>query len=164
MVPVFEHFNEHARRVVVLAREEAVRGDHDQIGADHIFLGVLAQEDGAGYRLLERLEVPVADLCDLVRDRAGRGPGSPNHLPFSPQAKKALELSLRVAVRLDDRYIGSEHVLLGVLRESSSHGARALLERGIGVVEAAECLGDIEREAPLNDEPLRGRWWHRRRR
>jgi hypothetical protein len=105
----------------------------------------------------------VADLRDLVRERTGRGPGPSNHLPFTSGAKKALELSLREALRLGDRYIGSdEHLLLGVLREGSSHGARALLERGIGVAEAKGHLGDIERETPLSDGPPRARWWRRR--
>jgi ATP-dependent Clp protease ATP-binding subunit ClpC len=163
MGPVFEHFNEHARRVVVLARDTAALADHAYIGPDHFLLGILAHEDGAGYRLLGQLEIPVGDLRDLVRERTGRGPGSPNQIPFAPQAKKALELSLREAIRLGDKYIGSEHVLLGVLREGSSHGARALLERGIGVAEAEAHLGDIERETPLSDAPPRARWWRRGR-
>ena len=163
---MFERFTEHAKRVTMLAKEEASRAGLAAIGPDQLFVGVLTDDGGAGFRLLQQLGVDVADLRDQLRKQTGGGAVSPPELPFTAQAKKALELSLREAIRLGDHCIGSEHLVLGLLREGNSEGSRILGDRGIAVPEAEAGLAFVARESlpPANPaEPGGGRWWRRRR-
>jgi ATP-dependent Clp protease ATP-binding subunit ClpC len=163
--PVFERFSEHGKRVTVLAEEEARRAGHTELSADDLWLGILANRPGAGFHLLGQLGVDVNDLRARITTRTGGGPGSPAELKFAPDARKALELSLREALRLGDNYIGSEHIVVALLRQGTSEGAGVLLERGIGVPEAEAGLALIARESlpPANPAEQAGRWWRRQR-
>jgi ATP-dependent Clp protease ATP-binding subunit ClpC len=128
---VFERFTDHARRAVVSAREEAVLLDHDFIGTEHILLGLLRDTDMAG-QLLQGLGFDLDET--RVRIGAGASPGPRSaygQMPFTPGAKKALEMSLREAIGLGDRFIGTEHLLLGLLREGQGLAAGLLNERGL---------------------------------
>jgi ATP-dependent Clp protease ATP-binding subunit ClpA len=147
---VFERFTDQARRAVVLAQEEARLLDHHFIGTEHVLLGLLRDEGSAAFGLLALFGVP----CDQVRERVVEiiGPGqkgSPSgHIPFTPRAKKVLEMSLREALQLGDRYIGSEHLLLGLLREGEGVGAQVLAARGVTLEAVRDRLDDVERERP----------------
>jgi ATP-dependent Clp protease ATP-binding subunit ClpC len=127
---MFERFTDKARRVVVLAQEEARRLGHAYIGTEHILLGLLREVDGSAAHALESLGVGLEAARDRVEADAGRGPGQSGHIPFTPEAKRTLELSLREALQLGENYIDTEHILLGLVRDPSSPGARRLAELG----------------------------------
>jgi ATP-dependent Clp protease ATP-binding subunit ClpC len=132
VVQLFERFTDTARRVVVHAKEEALQLDHDHIGTEHILLGLLRDDTETAVRVLTSLGAGLAPARAQVEEMAGRGtPGSTGDIPFTPRAKKVLELSLREALQLGHNYIGSEHILLGLLREGEGGGAQVL--RGLGV-------------------------------
>ena len=160
---MFERFTEHAKHATVFAQEEARRTDHAFMTADHLWLGILANHAAAGFALLKQLGVDPDDLRDRIREQTGRGPGSPAELKFAPDGRKALEFSLREALRLGDRCICSEHVVLGLLREGTRYGATTLRERGIHVPEAEAALPLIARETLPPGDPVRSRWWRRGR-
>ena len=126
---MFERFTERARQVIVLAQEEARTLEHGHIGTEHILLGLLREEEGLAARLLESLDVTVERArAEVVRQvEAGVGPGS-GQIPFTAAAKKALELSLREALSLGHNYIGTEHILLGLLRVHEGGAADILVE------------------------------------
>jgi ATP-dependent Clp protease ATP-binding subunit ClpA len=118
---VFERFTERAREVVVFAQDEARRLGHDYIGTEHLLLGLLREEEGLAARVLEEFEVTVEEVRAQVDRLVGRGSqAATGQIPFTPRAKRVLELSLREAIALDDNYIGTEHVLLGLARERDS--------------------------------------------
>jgi hypothetical protein len=126
---VFERFTERARQVVVLAQEEARALKHNYIGTEHILLGLLREEEGLAARVLESLDITV----ELVRGQVTRIVGSgeevtSGQIPFTPRAKKVLELALREALSLGHNYIGTEHILLGLVRENEGVAARILLD------------------------------------
>jgi len=124
---VFERFTDRARKVVVLAQEEARHLNHDYIGTEHLLLGLIHEGEGIAARALEDLGVSLQGARQQVEEVIGRGRRNPgSHIPFTPRAKKALELSLREALQLGHDYIGTEHILLGVIREDSSVAARIL--------------------------------------
>ena len=129
---MFERFTDKARQAVVVAQEEARRLGHPEVRTEHLLLGLLAVDgESAATRTLTGLEVPLDDLRGEVEERIGRGEGAPSgHLPFAPQNKKVLELSLREALQLGHNYIGTEHILLGLVREAESGAARLLAARG----------------------------------
>jgi len=129
---MFERFTDKARQAVVLAQEEARRLGHPEVRTEHLLLGLLAVDgESAATRTLTGLGVPLDDLRAEVEERIGRGEGAPSgHLPFAPQNKKVLELSLREALQLGHNYIGTEHILLGLVREAESGAARLLAARG----------------------------------
>src|SRR3954454_2448225 len=109
---MFERFTDKARHTVVLAQEEARRLDHSYIGTEHVLLGLLAESDGIGGRVLAQLGTTLATTREDVEALVGRGDGAPTgHIPFTPRAKKVLELSLREALGLGHNYIGTEHIL-----------------------------------------------------
>lgn len=115
---MFERFTAYARHVVVLAQEEARRLDHNYIGTEHILLGLLAEREGHAFRVLQDIGMSLDDARREVLDTIGTGKEHKSgHIPFTPRAKKTLELSLREALQLNHHYIGSEHILLGLLRE-----------------------------------------------
>ena len=126
---MFERFTELARRVIVLAQEEARGLRHDYIGTEHLLLGLLRVRAGVAARVLEGLDVTIEEARAQVDRLIGRGDELPaGQIPFTPRAKKVLELSLREAVTLGHSHISTEHVLLGLVRESGGVGARILLD------------------------------------
>jgi ATP-dependent Clp protease ATP-binding subunit ClpC len=128
---VFERFTRSARRVVVLAREEARMLNHDYIGTEHILLGLIHEGEGVAARALESLGISLDAVRQQVEEIIGRGQQAPSgHIPFTPRAKKVLELSLREAWQLGHNYIGTEHILLGLIREGDGVAAQVLVKLG----------------------------------
>jgi ATP-dependent Clp protease ATP-binding subunit ClpC len=129
---VFERFTERAKQVVVLAQDEARALKHNYIGTEHILLGLLREEEGLAARVLESLDVTVEEVRAQVARIIGPGdePIVSGQIPFTPRAKKVLELSLREALSLKHNYIGTEHILLGLVRENEGVAARILLDFG----------------------------------
>jgi ATP-dependent Clp protease ATP-binding subunit ClpA len=128
---MFERFTDRARRVVVLAQEEARVLHHNYIGTEHILLGLLREREGVAARVLERIGVSAEAVRDKVAAIIGEGGDSPTgHIPFTPRAKKVLELSLREALQLGHNYIGTEHILLGLVREGEGVAAQVLVNLG----------------------------------
>ena len=124
---MFERFTDQARRVMVLAQEEARRLGHGYIGTEHILLGLLSEGEGVAAQALGALEVTLDAAREQVVVITGEGTGQPGgHIPFTPRTKKVLELSLREAQRLGDSNIGTEHILLGLTREGEGVGAQVL--------------------------------------
>ena len=115
----------------MLAQEEARALDHAHIGTEHLLLGLIHDRDSVGARALESLDISLAILGADVRQLAGAGQGSPaNQIPFTPRAKKTLELSLRAALEMGHNYIGTEHILLGLLAEGDGKAAQVLVAAG----------------------------------
>ncbi len=128
---MFERFTDRARRVVVLAQEEARLLNHNYIGTEHILLGLLNEGEGIAAQALESLDINLASVRDEVVKIIGQGQQSPSgHIPFTPRAKKVLELSLREALQLGHNYIGTEHILLGLIREGEGVAAQVLQQLG----------------------------------
>jgi hypothetical protein len=128
---MFEKFTDRARRVVVLAQEEARRLNHNYIGTEHIFLGLIAENDGVAARALRALGVSLDQARREVEHIIGIGTDLPEgNIPFTPRAKKVLEMSLREAMQLGHAYIGTEHLLLGLVREGEGVGAQVLVKLG----------------------------------
>ena len=128
---MFERFTERARRVVVLAQEEARTLDHGYIGTEHLLLGLIREGEGVAARALESLGISLEAVREQVGEIIGRGQQPPpGHIPFTPRAKKVLELALREAQQLGHGYIGTEHLLLGLIREGSGVAAQVLVRLG----------------------------------
>jgi ATP-dependent Clp protease ATP-binding subunit ClpC len=128
---MFERFTDRARHVVVLAQEEATLLDHNYIGTEHVLLGLLREEEGIGARTLENLGISLDAVRREVEGIIGHGQAAPvGHIPFTPRAKKVLELSLREALQLGHNYIGTEHLLLGLVREGEGVAAQVLTKLG----------------------------------
>ncbi len=126
---VFERFTERARQVVVLAQEEARRLKHNYVGTEHILLGLLREEDGLAARVLESLDITIERVRTQVIRIIGAGEeASPGQIPFTPRAKKVLELAIREALSLGHNYIGTEHILLGLLRQNEGVAVRILVD------------------------------------
>jgi hypothetical protein len=131
---MFERFTDRARRVVVLAQEEARLLNHDHIGTEHILLGLIHEGEGVAYLALTELGISLDAVRAQVEAEIGQGSEAPGgHIPFTPRAKKVLELSLREALQLGHNYIGTEHILLGLIREGEGVAARALVGLGAGL-------------------------------
>ena len=128
---MFERFTDRARRVVVLAQEEARLLNHNYIGTEHILLGLIHDGEGVAAKALESLSISLEAVRSQVEDIIGQGGSSPSgHIPFTPRAKKVLELSLREALQLGHNYIGTEHILLGLIREGEGVAAQVLVKLG----------------------------------
>src|SRR5262247_3018563 len=128
---MFERFTERARQVVVLAQEEARILKHNYIGTEHILLGLLREEEGLAARVLESLDITVERVRAQVVRIVGSGEEvTSGQIPFTPRAKKVLELALREALTLGHNYIGTEHILLGLIREEEGVGAQVLIRLG----------------------------------
>jgi hypothetical protein len=128
---MFERFTDRARRVVVLAQEEARMLNHNYIGTEHILLGLIHEGDGVAARALESLGISLDAVRLQVEGIIGRGQEAPSgHIPFTPRAKKVLELSLREALQMGHNYIGTEHLLLGLIREGDGVAAQVLVQLG----------------------------------
>ncbi|MEZ0071195.1 ATP-dependent Clp protease ATP-binding subunit ClpA [Planotetraspora sp. GP83] len=129
---MFERFTDRARRVVVLAQEEARSLNHTYIGTEHILLGLVHEGDGAAAKVLRDEGIDLEAVRQDVERMIGIGAETPGgHIPFTPRAKKVLELSLREALHLNHNYIGTEHILLGLIREGEGVGAQVLAGRGV---------------------------------
>ncbi len=128
---MFERFTDRARRVVVLAQEEARGLNHNYIGTEHILLGLIHEGEGVAAKALEDLGIGLDSVREQVVDIIGQGQQAPSgHIPFTPRAKKVLELSLREALQLGHNYIGTEHILLGLIREGEGVAAQVLQKLG----------------------------------
>jgi ATP-dependent Clp protease ATP-binding subunit ClpA len=128
---MFERFTDRARRVIVLAQEEARLLNHDYIGTEHLLLGLAHEGQGVAAKALESLGISLEAVRAQVEQVIGQGQRAPTgHIPFTPQAKKALELSLREATQLGHNYIGTEHILLGLIREGEGVAAQVLVKLG----------------------------------
>jgi ATP-dependent Clp protease ATP-binding subunit ClpC len=128
---MFERFTERARQVVVIAQSEARLLKHNYIGTEHLLLGLLREEEGVAARVLDSFDVTVEEVRAQVARKVGQGDEVVGgQIPFTPRSKKILELSLREALDLGHNYIGTEHVLLGLMREDEGVAVRILLELG----------------------------------
>src|SRR5256886_4595503 len=128
---MFERFTDRARRVVVLAQEEARLLNHNYSGTEHILLGLISEGEGVAAKALESLGISLEAVRQQVEEIIGTGSSSPQgHIPFTPRAKKVLELSLREALQLGHNYIGTEHILLGLIREGEGVAAQVLQKLG----------------------------------
>ena len=157
---MFERFTDRARRVVVLAQEEARGLNHNYIGTEHLLLGLL-EPGGIAAQALTRFGMTATGTRDEVAARVGRGSQPPKgRIPFTPRAKKVLELSLREALSLSHNYIGTEHILLGLIREGDGVAAQILAEHAGGDLAAVrQAVIDLLPAA----QALHGRRWLRRR-
>ena len=150
---MFERFTNQSRRVVVLAQEEARMLNHNYIGTEHLLLGLLREERGSAARALTAMDVTLAAARDQVVAIIGRGQQQPSgHIPFTPRAKKSLELSLREALQLDDGYIGTGHLLLGLIRQGDNMAVKILGTLGANL---DDLRARVIRE--LRDEPEEGK-------
>jgi ATP-dependent Clp protease ATP-binding subunit ClpA len=144
---MFERFTDRARQAVVLAQEEARALNHNYIGTEHILLGLLRDADSVAGVALRRLGIGRDAVRIDIEQLIGRGSDTPSgHIPFTPRSKKVLELSLREALKLGHNYIGTEHILLGLVREGEGVAAQLLVERG----------GDLDRVRATVLAELRG--------
>jgi ATP-dependent Clp protease ATP-binding subunit ClpC len=128
---MFERFTDRARRVVVLAQEEARMLNHNYIGTEHILLGLIHEGEGVAAKALESLGISLEAVRQQVEEIIGEGKQAPSgHIPFTPRAKKVLEFSLREAIELQNNYVGTEHILLGLIREGEGVAAQLLIKLG----------------------------------
>ncbi len=128
---MFERFTDRARRVVVLAQEEARMLNHNYIGTEHVLLGLIHEGEGVAANALESLNISLEAARHQVEEIIGQGHAAPTgHIPFTPRAKKVLELSLREALQLGHDYIGTEHILLGLISEGEGVAAQVLQQLG----------------------------------
>jgi ATP-dependent Clp protease ATP-binding subunit ClpC len=128
---LFERFTDRARRVVVLAQEEARLLNHNYIDTEHLLLGLIHEGEGVAATALESLGISLEAVRAQVEEIIGQGERAPTgHIPFTPRAKKVLELSLREALQLGHNYIGTEHILLGLVREGEGVAAQVLVRLG----------------------------------
>jgi ATP-dependent Clp protease ATP-binding subunit ClpC len=131
---MFERFTDRARRVVVYAQEEARILNHDYIGTEHILLGLIREGEGVAARTLASLDVSLPAARDRVQEIIGQGQHAPaGHIPFTPRAKKVLELALREALQMRHTYIGTGHILLGLIRERDGVAAQVLEQLGADI-------------------------------
>jgi ATP-dependent Clp protease ATP-binding subunit ClpC len=152
---LFERFTDRARRVVVLAQEEARLLNHNYIGTEHILLGLIHEGEGVAARALGSLGISLEAVRDEVEEVIGQGGSSPgDHIPFTPRAKKALELSLREALQLGHNYIGTEHILLGLIREGDGVAAQVLVKAGVGLRQVREQVVRLLSAPRGADEPV----------
>jgi ATP-dependent Clp protease ATP-binding subunit ClpA len=156
---MFERFSPSGRQVIVLAQDEARRFNHNYIGTEHLLLGLLAEPDGVARRALQAAGVTLDDARAGVEAAVGRGKRPPSgHIPFTPSAKKVLELGLREALSLHHDYIGTEHLLLGLVREREGLGARLLTQAGIDLLSLRMTVLDLVPPAPAADTRRRPFW------
>jgi len=141
---VFERFTDRARRVIVLAQEEARLLKHDYIGTEHLLLGLIREGEGVAGKALEVLGIRLEALRSQVEEVIGQGQRAPSgHVPFTPRAKKVLELSLREALELGHDYIGTEHLLLGLVREGEGVAAQVLVKLGADFPRVRQQVGQL---------------------
>jgi len=159
---MFERFTEKARRVVVYAQEEARMLNQNYIGTEHLLLGLIREQDGIAAKALESLNISLEDVHTQVEELIGRGTFVPSgHIPFTPRAKKVLELSLREALQLGHNYIGTEHILLGLIREGEGVAAQVLLNLGADLEKVRSAViqllsGHYGKQSDAGEERQRG--------
>jgi hypothetical protein len=159
---MFERFTDRARRVVVLAQEEARMLNHNYIGTEHLLLGLIHEGEGVAARALESLGISLDAVRLQVEGIIGQGQEAPSgHIPFTPRAKKVLELSLREALQLGHNYIGTEHLLLGLIREGDGVAAQVLVQLGADLnsvrQQVIELLHAHQAEEPVSSRPAAAR-------
>ena len=141
---MFERFTDGARRAVVLSQEEARLLTHNYIGTEHILLGLIHEHEGVAAKALESLDISLESLRGEVEEIIGQGGEEPRgHIPFTPRAKKVLELSFREALQLGHNYIGTEHILLGLLREGEGVAAQVLVKLGADLARMREQVAQL---------------------
>ena len=139
---MFERFTDRARRVIVLAQNEARMLNHSYIGTEHILLGLIHEGEGVAAKALESLGISLAAVRQEVEEIIGHGTTPPKgHIPFTPRAKKVLELSLREGLQMGHKYIGTEFLLLGLIREGEGVAAQVLVKLGAGYPTAVGLRG-----------------------
>src|SRR5687768_15708229 len=158
---MFERFTDRARRVVVLAQEEARMLNHNYIGTEHILLGLIHEGEGVAAKALESLGISLEAVRQQVEEIIGQGQQAPSgHIPFTPRAKKVLELSLREALQLGHNYIGTEHILLGLIREGEGVAAQVLVKLGADLnrvrQQVLQLLSGYSTEKGASESPGRG--------
>ena len=151
---MFERFTDRARRVVVLAQEEARLLNHNYIGTEHLLLGLIHEGAGVAVGTLESLGISLEDVRQNVEEMIGRGQHAlSGHIPFTPRAKKVLELSLRESQQLGHDYIGTEHILLGLIREGEGVAAQVLVKLGADLNRARQQVIQILGTYPGKADP-----------
>jgi ATP-dependent Clp protease ATP-binding subunit ClpC len=158
---MFERFTDRARRVVVLAQEEARMLNHNYIGTEHILLGLIHEGEGVAAKALESLGISLEGVRQQVEEIIGQGQQAPSgHIPFTPRAKKVLELSLREALQLGHNYIGTEHILLGLIREGEGVAAQVLVKLGADLnrvrQQVIQLLSGYQGKEPAGSGPAEG--------
>jgi ATP-dependent Clp protease ATP-binding subunit ClpA len=152
---MFERFTDRARRVVVLAQEEARLLNHNYIGTEHILLGLLHEGDGVAAKALATMGISLESVRSQVEQIIGTGGSSPSgHIPFTPRSKKVLELALREALQLGHNYIGTEHILLGLIREGEGVACQVLSVLGADLTRTRMAVVKLLKGAPL--DPVSG--------
>ena len=162
-VSLFERFTDRARRVVVLAQEEARLLNHNYIGTEHILLGLIHEGEGVAAKALESLGISLEAVRSQVEEIIGQGGSSPSgHIPFTPRAKKVLELSLREALQLGHNYIGTEHILLGLIREGEGVAAQVLVKLGADLSRVRQQVIQLLSgyQGPAGGKEPARRFWH----
>jgi ATP-dependent Clp protease ATP-binding subunit ClpA len=156
---MFERFTDRARRVVVLAQEEARLLNHNYVGTEHLLLGLIHEAEGVAAKALELLGIRLEVVRAQVEQIVGRGQRAPTgHIPFTPRAKKVLELSLREAKQLGHNYIGTEHILLGLIREGEGVAAHVLVKLGADLSRArGQVIGLLSGDAGTEEAAARTR-------
>jgi ATP-dependent Clp protease ATP-binding subunit ClpA len=151
---MFERFSDQARRVVSLAQEEARMLRHNRVGPEHLLLGLILVDDGVAAQSLESLGVSLAAVREQVEEIMGHGRWAPPvNIPYAPQAKKVLEMSLREALMLGDHTIGPEHLLLGLIREGESPAARLLIELGADLSRVRQQVLALVEDSREDEQP-----------
>jgi hypothetical protein len=149
---MFERFTDRARRVVVLAQEEARMLNHNYIGTEHILLGLIHEGEGVAAKALESLGISLDAVRQQVEEIIGQGQQAPSgHIPFTPRARKVLELSLREALQLGQSYIGTEHILLGLIREGDGVAAQVLVVLGADLNRVRQQVIQLARGHPAEE-------------
>jgi Clp amino terminal domain, pathogenicity island component/UvrB/uvrC motif len=155
---MFQRFTDRARRVVVLAQEEASRLEHNYIGTEHILLGLIREGEGVAAEALKSLGISLDPVRQQVEEIIGRGQEPlQGHIPFTPRAKKVLELSLREALQLSHNYIGTEHILLGLIREGDGVAAQVLVRLGADLNRVRQQVIQLLNEHPAEEPGPGGR-------
>jgi ATP-dependent Clp protease ATP-binding subunit ClpC len=151
---MFERFTDRARRVLVLAQEEARFLNHNYIGTEHLLLGLIHEHEGIAAQALAQMDISLEAVRDKVVETIGLSGAPPiGSPPFTPRAKTVLELSLREALQLGHNYIGTEHILLGLIREGEGVGAQVLAGFGATLDETREIVLSLLHDWPITEDP-----------
>jgi ATP-dependent Clp protease ATP-binding subunit ClpC len=149
---MFERFTDRARNVVVLAQDEARLLNHNYIGTEHILLGLIREDKGLAAKALESLGIGLDAVREQVEEIIGQGQRAPSgHIPFTSRAKKVLELSLREALQLGHNYIGTEHILLGLIREGEGVAAQVLVKLECDLNGVRQQVIQLQEESPTTE-------------